>query len=202
MHPTKKDRYVAGGHLTDTPFSMTYARVFSHDSVHLAFLIAFLNDLYILAGHIQNAHLNAPTNKKIFFYSGDEWKSDQGKVVFIVRALYGLKSITLSCENQLSDILGNHLGLQLSLADKNIWFKSETNKAPNDYYTYILVYFDDLLIADKDPQKYMVMLESKYTVKTYSIGEPKVYLGAIFGKLLYEDGSYAWTMSSDSYAKD
>ena len=47
----------------------------------------------------------------------------------------------------------------------------------------------------------MAMLDIKYTVKTSSIGDTKVYLGANFGKVSYGDGSYAWTMSSDSYVK-
>ena len=48
----------------------------------------------------------------------------------------------------------------------------------------------------------MAMLESKYTVKPSSIEEPKVYLGADVGKVLYGDGSYDWTMICDSYAKE
>ena len=48
----------------------------------------------------------------------------------------------------------------------------------------------------------MAMLESNYTVKPSSIGDPKVYLGADFGKVLYGDGSYAWTMSYDSYVNE
>ena len=48
----------------------------------------------------------------------------------------------------------------------------------------------------------MAVLESKDKVKTSSIGEAKVYLGADVGKLLYGDSSYTWTTSSDSYVKE
>ena len=48
----------------------------------------------------------------------------------------------------------------------------------------------------------MAMLESKYKVKIFIIGEPKIYLGADVEKVLYVDGSYAWTMSSDYYVKE
>jgi hypothetical protein len=48
----------------------------------------------------------------------------------------------------------------------------------------------------------MKMLKEKYTVKPASIGEPKIYLGADIGKVSYADGSYAWSMSSDSYVKE
>ena len=62
MDLTRKARYVAGGHLTDPPASLTYASVVSRESVRIAFLIAALNDLDILAGDIQNAYLNFPYN--------------------------------------------------------------------------------------------------------------------------------------------
>ena len=48
----------------------------------------------------------------------------------------------------------------------------------------------------------MAMLESKYTVKIFSIGESKVYLGVGTGKVLYGYGFYAWIVSSDSYVKE
>ena len=91
MELTPKLRYVADGNLNNPPSSMTYATVFSRESVRIEFLIDALNNLDILAWDIQNAYLNTKTKEKILFYAGDEWKSDQCKVVVIVRALYGLK---------------------------------------------------------------------------------------------------------------
>ena len=45
MDPTRKTKYVSGGHLTNLHSSMTYASMVSCDSVHLDFLIGVLNDL-------------------------------------------------------------------------------------------------------------------------------------------------------------
>ena len=39
-------------------------------------------------------------------------------------------------------------------------------------------------------------------VKLSSIGYPKVYFRAEIGKVLYGDGSYTWTTSSDFYVKE
>ena len=202
MDLTRKARYVAGGHLTDPPSSMTYASVVSRDSVRIAFLIAALNDLDILAGDIQNAYLHANTKEKLYFIAGSEWKADEGRPVVIVRALYGLKSSALMWRNHLADTLGNFMGFKSSLADPDVWLKAETSTTGFKYYAYILVYVDDILIIDKDPRKYMTMLEEKFPVKPSSIEEPKVYLGANIGKIEYPDGSKAWTMSSDSYVKE
>ena len=57
---TRKARFVAGGHRTDPPASITYSTVVTRESVRIAFLIASLNDLDIEAADIRNAHLNAP----------------------------------------------------------------------------------------------------------------------------------------------
>ena len=65
----------------------------TRDSVRIAFTLAALNDLQILAGDVQNAYLNAPTKEKIWFKAGPEFGKDKvGKPVLVVWALYGLKS--------------------------------------------------------------------------------------------------------------
>lgn len=202
MDLPRKARYVPGGHLTDPPSSMTYASVVSRDSVTIAFLISALNDLDILAGDIQNAYLHANTKEKLYFYAGKEWKTDEGTPVVIVRALYGLKSSALMWRNHLADTLGNYMGFRSSLADPDVWINAETSPNGFKYYSDILVYVDDLLIVDKNPQKYMTMIQDKFPVKQASIEEPKIYLGANIGKVDYPDGSKAWTMSSDSYVKE
>jgi hypothetical protein len=63
---TRKARFVAGGHTTDTPGSITYLSVVSCDSVRLAFLIAGLNDLDVLAGDVTNA-ASKPGRTKVKF---------------------------------------------------------------------------------------------------------------------------------------
>ena len=45
---------------------MIHASVVSCNGVRLDFLIAALNDLYILEGDIQNAYLNASTKEKVY----------------------------------------------------------------------------------------------------------------------------------------
>jgi len=65
---TRKARFVAGEHKTDPPKDPTYLSVVSRDSIRIAFLVAALNDLDILAADVQNAYLNAPTKER----SGDE----------------------------------------------------------------------------------------------------------------------------------
>ena len=86
MDFTRKARFVAGGHTTDTPRSITYSSVVSRDSMRLAFLIAGLNDLDVLAGDVTNAYLlNAKCRKMIWFEGGIETSEDRGKVMIVTR---------------------------------------------------------------------------------------------------------------------
>ena len=111
--------------------------------------MAALNGLELVAGDIQNAFLEAPTREKILFYAGYEWKANEGRVVVVVRALYGLKSSALQFCKHLAEALGNTLGFKPSLTDPDLWYKPIS--APNGfkYYAYILVYVDEILIIDK-----------------------------------------------------
>jgi hypothetical protein len=90
MDLTRKAQFVAGGHLTEPPASITYSSVVSRDSVHLAFLIAALNDLDTMACDVGNAYLNAPCRNKVWFVAGAEFRLQQGMVVKVVQALHVL----------------------------------------------------------------------------------------------------------------
>jgi hypothetical protein len=70
MDLIRKARFVAGGHITDPPKDMTYSSVVSRDSVRIAFLIAALNELDIMAADIQKAYLNADTKETTYFLAG------------------------------------------------------------------------------------------------------------------------------------
>ena len=65
MDLTRKSWYMAGGHLTNTPSSISYASVVSQESVIISFLVATLNDLDIIAGDIHNVYLNTETKDKL-----------------------------------------------------------------------------------------------------------------------------------------
>jgi hypothetical protein len=56
MDITRKVRFVASGHMTDTPAAMTYSSVVSRETVRLGFLIAALNGLDIMSCDLENAY--------------------------------------------------------------------------------------------------------------------------------------------------
>ena len=61
----RKARYVAGGHATVAPPTLTYASVVSRESVRIAITLDALNYMEVKTSDIQNAYLTAPCSEKI-----------------------------------------------------------------------------------------------------------------------------------------
>jgi hypothetical protein len=196
MDFTRKARFVAGGHMTETPESMTYSSVVSRDSIRIAFLIAGLNDLDVLAGDVTNAYLNAPCREKIWFEGKLETGSDSGKVLVLTRALYGLKSSGAAWRADLAGTLRD-LGYTSTQADPDVWIKSMV-----DHYEMILVYVDDILVFSRSPKQVMDNLGKLYELKPESVREPELYLGANIEKVQLPDGRSEWAMTSRTYVKN
>ena len=81
MDFTRKARFVAGRHTTETPASTTYSSVVSRDSVRIVFMFAALNGLDILAVDVGNTYLNADCGEKIWIIAGPEFGSKSGTVM-------------------------------------------------------------------------------------------------------------------------
>jgi hypothetical protein len=142
--------------------------VVSRDSVRLAFLIAGLNDLDVLAGDVTNAYLNASCREKIWFKGGVETGEDRGKVLIVTRALYGLKSSGAAWRADLAASL-RAMKFISSQADPDVWIRSA-----GTHYDMVLVYVDDILVFAKDPQTTINELGKLYELKPESVHEPYV----------------------------
>jgi hypothetical protein len=176
---TRKARFVAGGHLTKPPSSLTYSSVVSRDSVRIGFLVAALNDFDILAADISNAYLNAPCRERVCFTAGREFGlSNMGKVVVIIRALYGLKSSGAAFHAHLAESLSSIGFKPCNKADPDVWMRAETKANGDEYYSYLLVYVDDILVISENPMKYMEAIKGMYRLKDNSIEKRTNYLGA------------------------
>ena len=190
----RKARYIAGGHLTELLSTMTYSSVVSRESIQISFLVTALNGLDVLAADIQNAYLNAPTEERVWFKDGPP--------ILIVRALYGLKSSGQAWRLHFAQTL-EKLGFKSSFADPDVWYKPSVKATGEEYYTYILVYVDDLLCIDKNPKKYMDMIEQDFKIKEGSVGPPRVYLGADCQlNPSRTDSVDCWGMSAEQYCKE
>ena len=130
---TRKAWFVASGHLTDAPDTITYSSVVSRDSVRIALLLAELNGLDIMACDVGNAYLNAPCREKVWFQGGLVTGGDKGKILVITRALYGLKSSGTSWRNMLAGTLED-FGFTSTVADPDVWRQHAKWADGTEYY--------------------------------------------------------------------
>lgn len=205
MDLTHKARMVAGGHQTVISKESTFSSVVSPDSVRIAFTIAALNDIDILACDIQNAYLNAPTKEKVYTIAGREFGTEfEGRPVLIVRALYGLRSSGARFREHVAQSLRD-IGFSSCLADSDVWLRPATKPDGYEYYEYVLCYVDDLLVLSHKPGDVMKILSTKYKLKDGSIKKPDIYLGADIKEWQIGDaddnGKIRWAMSSETYVK-
>jgi hypothetical protein len=203
MDFTRKARFVAGGHVTDPPSSITYASVVSRDSVRIALLIASLNSLDILGADAQNAYLNAPVREKVYTTCGPEFvKSMEGCYALIVCALYGLKSSGAAWRAHLAATM-EELHFISCLADPDVWLRPAQKHNGTNYYEDVLVYTNDFLCISTDPKKILDSIGMHFKLKPESIETSEVYLGANLGHFTLPDSpsKQQWSMSSTNYVK-
>jgi hypothetical protein len=205
---TRKARCVAGGHRNkDVPAYATYSSVASRDSVRLGLMLAALNDLDVLAADIGNAYLNAPCRERVHVKCGAELFGEEhkGKFAVIVRALYGLKSAGNSWRTHFATCIREDLGYKPTVADPDVYMKAETKPDGTKYYSYLIVYVDDILSIHAKPKIIMDKVGSLFRLKD-TVEEPKIYLGADVRRWEHqkEDGSTGncWALGSGSYVKE
>ena len=163
---------VAGGHRNkDVPAYATYSSVVSRESVRLGLLIAAVNGLDILAADIGNAYLNAPCREKVHVHVGEELfgKANVGKIAIIVRALYGLKSAGASWRRHLSETIQAELGFNPTKADPDVYLKPSKKLDGTKYYSYLIVYVDDILSIDTNPKIVIDKIGEYFKVKDGSV---------------------------------
>jgi hypothetical protein len=208
MDFTRKARFVAGGHMTDPPSSITYSSVVSRESVRIAFTIAALNDLDVLSADIGNAYLNAPCREKCMTWTEEEFGAEKGRWSIIIRALYGLKSSGAAWRAHLAQTMYD-LKFQSCRADPDVWYRAATKADGTKYYEYVLIYVDDILTISEVPKDVMETLSGLYRLKEdpttgKKYDRPTRYLGADIGHYYFDDDSKKprWYMSSDTYVKN
>ena len=107
--------------MTKPPLSMTFSTVVTRESVRIAFLLAGMNKLDVQAADISNAYLNAPCREIIWIFAGPELGSNEGCVLKVVRAWYGLKISGASCHAMLSQTMKDMKYTQCK-ANYDVWY--------------------------------------------------------------------------------
>ena len=197
----RKARYVADGHKTEAPATLTYSSVVGRETVRIALTIAALNDLEVKSADIENAYLNAPSKEKIWVVLGPEWGEDAGKKAILVRALYGCRSAGAAFRSHLAECLRS-IGYQSCQADPDLWYKAAVRPEDGfEYYSYLVVYVDDILAIDHDALTVLNEIDKYLKMKRGSIGDPDFYLGVKLRKAPLHNGVKAWGMSPSKYVQ-
>ena len=165
----RKARLVAGGNVTQLAREDIYSGVVGLETVRLGMFLAELNCLSCCAADIGNAYLNGTTKEKVYIIAGPEFGPLQGRILIIVRALYGLRTSAAVFWAHLSVTL-QQLGYKQSKADPNLWFRLHDGR-----YEYLATYVDDVMAWSKDPIEVINALKEQYTLK--GVGIPEYYLG-------------------------
>jgi hypothetical protein len=167
-------------------------------------LIAALNDIEIIACDVGNAYLNAPCREKVWFVAGPEFGSRQGTVVKVVRALYGLKSSGAAWREMFNTTV-LEMGFVPTIADPDVYRRSNAKENGFKYYEYMLVYVDDVLIVSHNPTVHLESIQARYELNPTSIGPPTRYLGADVRKVTRPGdptGREYWAFSANTYVKN
>jgi Reverse transcriptase (RNA-dependent DNA polymerase) len=177
MDFTRKAGFVAGGNVRKPPSTQTYASVVSRDSVRIGFLYAALNDLGIMSADIQGAYLNATCKEKVFTKCGPEFGPEHvEKIALIIKELYGLKTSAFAWREHLAETLQHSLEFKACYADADVWMRPAVKADGTEYYEFIFVHTDDLLVLSTNPNKILMRLDQHYVLKPGSIARPTQYL--------------------------
>jgi hypothetical protein len=194
-----KARLVAGGHMAKAPATITYASVVSRETVHIALLMAALNDLHVKVGDVLNAYITAPITEKVWTVLGPEFGIDASKSAIIVHALYGLKSAGAAFHVHLASFM-RRMGYTSCKADPDLWYKAETRPADSfRYHAYILCYVDNILCVHHNPMSVLNLIHGYMLLKPSLIGDPDIYLGAKLKLTQLDNGIWAWGLSPSKY---
>ena len=191
-----KARLVAGGNLTLLdPGEDAYSSVAESTSVRLAMLIAQLNDLLGVSIDIENAYLHGITKELVYTTLDSSYGPElTGKILIVVKGLYGLKTSGARFHESLSDTLLS-MGFRPSRANADLWMKECDN-----HYEYVIRYVDDLLIFSRSPATIVDKLREVYNLKGGST--PDYFLGADIKSYTDKNGNIHRAISAHTYIQN
>jgi hypothetical protein len=164
---------VVGEHVIDSSEHTTYSLVIENISVRLLFLAAQHQGLGIMTGDIGNAFPTAPCAEKVWSKCGPEFGDQEGAIVTLQQALYGLKTASRSFHEFFGDTL-RQMGFTPMRADQDLWYCKADNHAG---YDYIATHVDDIAIAALRPAEYMNMIAEQEFLVHNKEDSPSYYLG-------------------------
>ncbi len=93
-----------------------------------------------------------------------------------------------------------HLGFFSSHADPDVWLRLSKRSTGDEYYKYILLYVDDVLVISENAEKVLRSeIGQHFVLRDESIGPPSQYLGGNLRLVTLDNGVKAWAFGSCQY---
>ncbi|CAH2108821.1 unnamed protein product [Euphydryas editha] len=160
---TRKARLVAKGFQQFT-LEDNYAPVAKISTIRLMISLAVQKDLPLKQFDVPTAFLNGKLDVDVFIKCPNGLKIDEGKVLKLKRALYGLKEAPKCWNTRFHEFIIKE-GFTQSKHDSCLYGKGNN---------WILLYVDDILYLGKDSE---IIKEMEKEFKLKSLGEISNYLG-------------------------
>ena len=151
-------------------------------------MIAALSSLDVLVCDIQNVYSTAKCRERIHTVARPEFGSQEGSVVIVQMALYGLKSSGAAFRSKLASVF-YELDYMSSYADLNVWMRSATKPNGDRYYEYTLCYVDDVLVLSSNLIMTMDGIWQTFRFKGDKADKPNMYLGAQIQEVKTDNGT-------------
>lgn len=128
---------------------------------------------------IGNAYLNAPNKVKVHVTFGPELFGEDhaGKTAVIIIALYGLKSADNAWRHYFASFIRDTLAYTPTNADPDVYRKVQSKADGTQYYSYLIIYVDDVLCIHETPDVIMDKIGATFRLKN-GYETPLSYLGA------------------------
>ena len=156
-----KARLMLGGNVVNSTEQTKYSSTIKDMSAGLMTFLYVKNGLGLMDGDIVNEFCMSPCDKNIWSCCGADFGTRCDAVVFLKGDLYGLKTASNSFQNYFGDFIRD-LGFPPSRADQYLWIH-KYDKCEG--YEYIATHVDDVIIAAKNPSKYMHGIEMHFEVR-------------------------------------
>ena len=125
----------------------------------------------------------------------------EGKIAVLVRALHGLKTSSAAWHIYFASFLKDHI-FRSSMVDPDVWLKTDTKKDNEQYYSYIIVYVENILVVSEHPRKYVELVNNAFPLKQEKIKFPNLYLGTDIQKCETLSGTHCIATSAIGYTKE
>ena len=112
----------------------------------------------------------------IYTICGPEFGEYMGNTTIIVWELEGIKSSGAYFRNHLADFM-RELGCISCLSDLDVWMESETQENGYQYYSYCMLYVDDVLMMHQMAEEESYDIDHQFIMNKISTGYPEIYAG-------------------------